>query len=123
MKKNLKEEIQDLFTQGKEWVQMEIEYAKLTGAEKLSVILSMLLLSIVLLIVSFVVLIVFAFALIDLFSLMMCHALACVTVGGIFLFIMVCIFLLRKYLIINPMAKLISKLILAPKKKSQNQEL
>ena len=120
MKKNLNEEVKDLFIQAKDWLKMEIEYAKLTAAEKFSVLLSTLILIIVMFIVSLVVLIVFAFALIDLFSLMMPHALACVTVGGIYILLIGCLYLLRKQLIINPIARLISKLFLSPKQKSQN---
>ena len=97
---------------------MEIEYAKLTAAEKFSVLISTLILILALFMVSLVVMIVFAFALVDLFSLMMPHALACVTVGGIFLLLVLILYLLRKQLIINPIARLISKLFLTPKQKS-----
>ena len=118
MKKNLNDEIKDIFVQGKDWVKMEIEYAKLTAAEKFSVLISTLILVIALFMVGLVVMIVFAFALVDLFSLFMVHALACVTVGGIFLLLLLVLYLLRKQLIINPIAKLISKLFLTPKQKS-----
>ena len=97
---------------------MEIEYAKLTAAEKFSVLISTLILILALFMVSLVVMIVFAFALVDLFSIMMAHALACVTVGGIFLLLVLILYLLRKQLIINPIARLISKLFLTPKQKS-----
>lgn len=118
MKKNLNDEIKDLFTQGKDWVKMEIEYAKLTAAEKFSVLLSTIILILALFMVGLVTMIVFAFALVDLFSLMMPHALACVTVGGIFIFMLLVLYLLREPLITNPIARLITKLFLAPKQKS-----
>lgn len=101
----------------KEWLTMEIEYLKLTAAEKVSILLSTLILVIVLFIVFMVVLIVLAFALVDLFSLMMPHALACVTVGGILLLLIGGIYLLRNSLVVNPITKLITKLFLTPKKK------
>lgn len=117
MKKNLNDEIKDVFIQGKEWVKMEVEYAKLTAAEKFSVLISTLILLFTLFLVGLVVLIVFAFALVDLFALFMPHALACVTVGGIYLLLVALLYLLRKPVIIDPIAKMISKLFLTPKKK------
>lgn len=99
----------------KQWLTMEIEYLKLTAAEKVSVLLSTLILVIVLFIVFMVVLIVLAFALVDLFCLMMPHALACVTVGGILTLLIGVLYLCRNALVVNPITKLITKLFLTPK--------
>lgn len=110
------EEIKTTISDVKEWFAVEMEYLKLTAAEKISVLLSSLILSIVLLIIGMVVLIVFAFALVDLFNLFMPHALACVTVGGILLLLVGLLYLLRKSLVIDPIAKLITKLFLTPRK-------
>lgn len=100
----------------KEWLTVELDYMKLTAAEKLSVLVSSLILVIVLFIVFMVVLIVFAFALVDLFCLFMPHALACVTVGGILLLLIGLLYLLRVPFVINPVTRLITKLFLTPKK-------
>lgn len=100
----------------KEWLTVELEYMKLTAAEKVSVLLSSLILVIVLFIVFMVVLIVLAFALVDLFNLFMPHALACVTVGGILLLLIGLLYLLRNSLVVNPITRLITKLFLTPKK-------
>lgn len=100
----------------KEWLTVELEYMKLTAAEKISVLVSTLILVIVLFIVFMVVLIVFAFALVDLFNLFMPHALACVTVGGILLLLLGLLYLLRVTLVIDPVTRLITKLFLTPKK-------
>ena len=100
----------------KEWLTVEMEYLKLTTAEKLSVLVSSLILVIVLFIVFMVVLIVFAFALVDLFNLFMPHALACVTVGGILLLFIGLLYLMKTPLVINPVTRLITKLFLTPKK-------
>lgn len=101
----------------KEWLSMEVEYLKLTAAEKISVLVSSLILVIVLFIVFMVVLIVLAFSLVDLFCLMMPHALACLTVGGILMLLIGVLYLLRNSLVVNPITKLITKLFLTPKKK------
>lgn len=100
----------------KEWLTVELDYMKLTAAEKLSVLVSSLILVIVLFIVFMVVLIVFAFALVDLFCLFMPHALACVTVGGILLLFIGLLYILRVPIVINPVTRLITKLFLTPKK-------
>lgn len=101
----------------KQWLTIEMEYLKMTAAEKASVLLSSLILVIVLFIVGMVVLIVFAFALVDLFNLFMPHALACVTVGGILLLLIGLLYLLRIPLVVNPITRLITKLFLTPHKK------
>lgn len=108
--------MKSIVTEIKEWLTVELEYMKLTAAEKISVLVSSLILVIVLFIVFMVVLIVFAFALVDLFNLFMPHALACVTVGGILLLFIGVLYLLRMSLVINPVTRLITKLFLTPRK-------
>ena len=116
MEKKVGEEMKSVMSEAKEWFSLEVEYLKLTAAEKLSMIVSMTILGVFALILFFVVMIVLAFALVDLFCLMMPHSLACVTVGGILLFIIALLVLLRKPIFVNPVTKLISKMFLAPKK-------
>lgn len=116
MEKKVGEEVKTTVAEIKEWLNVEVEYLKLTAAEKMSVLVSSLILVIVLFIVFMVVLIVFAFALVDLFNLFMPHALACVTVGGILLLLIGGLYLLRNPLVVNPITRLITKLFLSPKK-------
>lgn len=122
MENNKGEELRDSISHIKQWINLEVEYLKLTASEKISVLLSSLILVLVLFIVGLVVLIVFALALIDLFSLFMAHALACVTVGGIFILLILMLYLLRTPLVINPITKLITKLFLTPKKDKVSHE-
>ena len=117
MEKKAGGDIKDVANDIKQWLTMELEYVKLTASEKLSVLLSTIILVLVLFIVFMVVLIVFAFALVDLFNLFMPHSLACVTVGGILLLLIGLLYLLRNPLVVNPITKLITKLFLTPKKK------
>lgn len=116
MEKKLGDEVRLVTADVKKWLAIEAEYLKLTTAEKMSVLLSTLILVFVLFMVGLVVLIVFAFALVDLFALFMPHALACVTVGGIMLLFVGLLYLLRNPLVVNPITKLITKLFLTPKK-------
>lgn len=122
MEKKLGEEIKFVASDVKEWLAMEIEYLKLTAAEKVSLIASSLILVFLLLIIFIVAMVVLAFCLVDLFCLMMPHSLACLTVGGILLLIMGVLCLLRKPLFVNPMTKLITKLFLSPKKDEKEQD-
>ena len=117
MDNSVNDEIRSAAKDVKEWLMLEVEYLKLTAAEKISVLLSSLILVIVLFIIFMVVLILFSFALVDLFNLFMPHSLACVTVGGILLLIIGCFYLFRNALVVNPITKLITKLFLNPKKK------
>ena len=109
--------MKSVVTDLKAWLTMEVEYLKLSAAEKVSILVSTLVLVIVLAIVFMVVLIVLAFALVDLFCLMMPHSLACVTVGGILTLFIGLLFLLRNPILVNPITRLITKLFLTPKKK------
>lgn len=115
MEKKLNDEVKSVASDIKEWVTLELEYMKLTAAEKVSVLVSTLILVIVLFIIFMVVLILFAFALVDLFNLFMSHSLACVTVGGILLLLIGSLYLLRNQLVVNPITRLITKLFLTPK--------
>lgn len=115
--KKVNDEMKSVIGDLKEWLTLELEYMKLTAAEKVSILLSTLILVIVLFIVFMVVLILFAFALVDLFNLFMPHSLACVTVGGILLLLIGSLYLLRNQLVVNPITKLITRLFLTPKKK------
>lgn len=114
--KKVKEEVKSIVTDVKEWLTLEVEYLKLSAAEKVSVLVSTLVLIIVLFIVFMVVLILFSFALVDLFNLFMPHALAFVTVGGILLLFIGCLYIFRNELVVNPITKLITKLFLTPRK-------
>ena len=105
----------------RQWLTMEVEYLKLTAAEKVSLLVSTLVLAIVMFILFSVVMIVLAFALVDLFCLIMPHSLACLTVGGILMLLIGVIYLLRKQLLIDPITKLITKLFLTPKKNEKKQ--
>lgn len=110
------DELKNSVTNFKEWLTLEVEYLKLTAAEKVSILLSTVILLLLLFIVGLVVMIVFAFALVDLFNLFMPHALACVTVGGIFLLLVGLLYILRNPLVVSPITKLITKLFLSSKK-------
>lgn len=118
MKGNLIDELQSLFNQSKQWLMLEAEYAKFTVAEKLTLLLGSLIIGFVCMLFGMVVLIMLAFALVELFKLMMVPALAFLSTAGVICVLLALIFVFRKQLLLNPIARLISKVFF--EKKHQN---
>lgn len=109
MKLNLIEEIRGIFDQSREWIKLEVEYAKLTIVEKLTLLLTSLILGFVCLLLAVVVLIMLAFALAELFKMLMSPALAYLSSAGAIIVLLAILFMLRKPLLLTPIARLISK--------------
>lgn len=112
MKENLTDELKNIFSEGKRWWGLELEYLKLTAAEKATVMMSAMVVGGVCMFIAVLSLILFAFALVEVFRTFLCPALAYTCVGGIFVLVLVVIYLLRKQLIIDPIARFITKLII-----------
>lgn len=77
------DEIRGLIQESKNWVELEIEYAKLTLAEKLTMLLSTLIIGFVCLLLGTVVIIMLAFALTEVWKMIMSPALAYLATGGV----------------------------------------
>ena len=112
MKGKLLDEIKELFSQSVNWAKLEVEYLKLTLAEKVIILLGALIMGAVIMRLLLPVIIMFLFALVGVFKLFMPTPLAYLSVGGIVLLILAIVLIFRKQLIINPVAKFISKLFL-----------
>ena len=112
MKGKIIDEIKELFSQSVNWAKLEIEYVKLTAAEKLIILSSALIMGGIFMLLLLPVAIMFLFALVGVFRMFMAPPLAYLTVGGIVLLLLGIIFIFRKQLIINPLAKFISKQLL-----------
>ncbi len=107
MRLKIVDEIQNIFEQSKTWVSLEIEYAKLTLAEKMTMLLSTLIIGFLL---GMVVLIMLAFCLVELFKAILCPALAYLVVAGIICLLVATIYVLRRPLLLNPLAKMTTKI-------------
>lgn len=116
MKDKIIDEIKEIFTQSANWVKLEVEYAKLTAAEKFTILLSTLILGAIILLIGIVALILFAFALADVFKLFLSPPLACCAVGGILILLILILYFFRKQILFNPIARFISRLFLDPGK-------
>ncbi len=112
MKVKLTEEIKETLQQAVNWLNLELEYVKLTAAEKLVILLSTIIIGAVIAIMMLPVLIMFLFALVGVFRLFMSPPLAYLTVGGIMVLLIFILFMMRKPLIINPLSKFMTKLFL-----------
>lgn len=112
MKTKLTDEIKELFTQSVNWAKLEVEYLKLTAAEKLIILVSMLVIGGMIMILLLPAILMFLFALAQVFIDFMPVALAYVCVGGIVLICLGVLVVFRKALVINPVAKFISKVLL-----------
>lgn len=113
MKEKITDEIKEVFLQGKNWLKLEIEYAKLTVAEKFTILLSMLIIGAICLLMGMVVLILLAFALVELFKMMMAPSLAYLTVAGIICVLILLVYFLRKLILLNPIARFITRLFIS----------
>lgn len=103
------EEIRTVFEQSKEWLRMEIEYTKLTVAEKLTLLMGTLIIGFVCLLLGMVVLIMLAMSLAELFKMMMCPSLAYLSTAGAICVLLILLYLCRKPLLLNPIARLLTK--------------
>lgn len=112
MKTKLTDEIREMLSQGVNWAKLEIEYLKLTAAEKIIILVSMLVIGAVFLLLLLPVVLMFLFALAQVFIDFMPVALAYVCVGGIVMLLLGLLVIFKKQLVINPVAKFISKVLL-----------
>lgn len=112
MKQKITDEIKEILSQSVNWAKLEVEYIKLTAAEKLIVLLSTMIILAVVMVLLLPVFIMLLFALADVFKLFMVPALAYLSVAGIVLVLILLLFVFRKTLVIDPVARFMTRLIL-----------
>lgn len=111
MKEKFTSELKEIFTQSVDWVKLEVEYAKFTLAEKFTMLMSALVIGAVCLLLAIVVLILLAFSLAEVFKMFMDPALAYLSVSGVVVLLILIFYLCRRPLLLNPIAKFITKLL------------
>lgn len=116
MKLKFVEDIQNVIQQGKTWISLEMEYAKLSLAEKLTILLTTLIIGFICLLLGMVVLILLGFALVEVFKLFMAPGFAYLTVAGIICVFLALLWIFRQPLLENPLAKLLTKILIDKKK-------
>lgn len=110
MKRTLKDEIVAIWRMAVRYIKLEIDYYKLTGAEKFSILASAMIVGMIVLVLGAFMTLLMSFALAAWFSTFMPEALAYLASSGAFLMLAVLVFLFRKQLITNPISKFITKL-------------
>ncbi len=122
MKENLTETIKGIIANGRRWLNLEIEYLKLTATEKITVLMSTLIFGAVCLLIGMVILILLSFALVDVFEQFLSPALSFLCVAGALVILIIAVYFLRKPLLENPIARLLSKLILDIKPQDEDDK-
>ncbi len=109
---SLIDQIKDMLARSKDWATLELEYAKLTAAEKLTMLAGLACTGAVCLLFGITALIMFGISLAFLFMDFMGIALSFLAAGGCVIVLLAIIYLLREKLIINPIARIITKILL-----------
>lgn len=110
MKSKLIDEIKSVLEESKNWVKLEVEYAKLTVAEKLTMLLATLIIGFIALLLGVVVLIMLAFALSSYLSPLIGAPLAFLSTAGAICLCVALILIFRRQLLLNPIARMITRI-------------
>ena len=105
----------ELFAEIKKYVTLQVDYTKYTVAEKMVVLLSAMATALVLGALAFGVLFYLSIALADyLTDVLQCQWGAHAIVAGIYALLLLVVVIMRKQMIVDPIAKFLSKLFLKP---------
>lgn len=110
--KSLIDQIKTIIARSKDWAALELEYAKLTAAEKITLLAGAAVTGMVCLMLGITALLLFGMSLAYFFLEFMPAAFAFLASGGVIIAVMVAVYLLREKLIMNPIAKIITKILL-----------
>lgn len=112
MKEKITDEIRSIFANSEKWIKLEIEYAKLTAAEKFTILSSAIAMGAVVLILALLMAILLSFALVGVFQMFMTEPLAYLSTAGVVLLFIILIYLFRKPLIADPIARFVTRLFI-----------
>lgn len=121
MKESLTKEIGEIFTQSRRWAELQIEYTKLTAAEKATIMTSTFVVGAICGLLGMVVVILLSLSLTDLFKMIMAPALAYLTVSGILILLIILLYVFRQPVIYNPIARYMTRLLLTGSNTHKNQ--
>lgn len=107
-----KEQLGGLWAEIRETISLNLEYAKLTGAEKLTMLLGVAALGLLVIIISSVVVFMVSLGLTVLLAKSTGMFGACMIMAGIYLVLVVVLFFMRKQLVLDPIARFVSTLIM-----------
>lgn len=119
MKQSFTDQIKELFKLGKRYVRLQVDCVRLNAAEKMTVLFSSLALGLICVLLGALTVVLLAMSAVCAFGTVMAPWLAYLCVAGVVILLGLLLYLLRKPLIINPISRLISKLIY-PKTELEN---
>ena len=111
-KTTLLDEIKSIIARSKDWATLELEYAKLTAAEKITVLAGAAVAGAVCLLLGIAALILFGISLGYVFMTFMNPALAFLAAGGVMLVLMAVVYFFKQQMILNPIARMLTKILL-----------
>lgn len=115
MKKDFMTLLKETIAEGKRYAMLQLDIAKLTLVERLTLLLAGITLGLIAVLCVCFMLLLLSFAAADLFKAIMPPALAYTTTAGVVGVVLALVYFLRKHIIINPIARLVSKLFLNEK--------
>lgn len=115
MKQSFADELKGLATLAKRYLRLQTDCIRLQAAEKSTLLISMLALGVICILLGALIVVLLAMSAVCAFGEILSPWLAYLCVAAILVVLVALLIILRKHLIINPIAKMISKLIY-PKK-------
>ncbi len=111
-------ELKRFWTVLRRYISLNMEYAKLTAAEKFTMLSGAVAIGVISLACISFVLIFLGFACAELFKLFMAPALAYLSTAGVFLLLIVVVVMARTTLIINPISRIVTRILFSQKQKT-----
>ncbi|MDE7349446.1 MAG: hypothetical protein K2N25_00105 [Muribaculaceae bacterium] len=111
-KTTLVDELKSIIARSKDWATLELEYAKLTAAEKITIIAGMAVAGAVCLLLGIATLIMLGISLAYAFRMFMNPALSFLSAAGVMMLLMGLVYIFKQPLIMNPIAKMLTKVLL-----------
>ncbi len=105
-------QFKEFISEGKEYLKLRLEYGKLTVTEKLSILLSNLAVGMIGVLLAVIAFFFLSMAAIDWMAGYLGATWSCLIMAGLYLLLIVSLIVFRKPLILNPMARMISRIIL-----------
>ncbi|MDE6301104.1 MAG: phage holin family protein [Muribaculaceae bacterium] len=108
---------QDFLATLRRYIILQLDYARLSGAEKLTVLLSTLLFGAMVLIFGSIMLVFISIGVGHLLAMTVAPYVAYLYVAGFYFILFICLFIFRKQLFTDPVARMISRLFVKPPKR------
>lgn len=108
--------IQDFIESLRRYIMLQLDYARLSGAEKLSVLISTLLFGAMVIIFGSIMLVFLSIGIGHLLAMTVAPYVAYLYVAGFYLLVFLAIIIFRRRLFTDPVARMISRLFVKPPK-------